>query len=59
MFWSDGTELTQFGSAKLWPSYLYFGTSRNTDVAHRTLNLCNHVAYFEAVSLQFCAITPG
>jgi len=59
MFWSDGTELTQFGSAKLWPSYLYFGNESKYRRCTPNANLCNHVAYFEAVSLQFCAITPG
>ena len=25
MFWSDSTQLTQFGTAKLWPLYVFFG----------------------------------
>ncbi|KIK79495.1 hypothetical protein PAXRUDRAFT_161191, partial [Paxillus rubicundulus Ve08.2h10] len=25
MFWSDSTQLMSFGSAKLWPLYVYFG----------------------------------
>ncbi|KIJ61918.1 hypothetical protein HYDPIDRAFT_68163, partial [Hydnomerulius pinastri MD-312] len=25
MFWLDSTQLTQFGTAKLWPLYVFFG----------------------------------
>ena len=50
MFWSDGTQLTQFGNTQLWPSYLYFGNESKYRRCKPTCHLCNHVAYFEAVS---------
>ncbi|KAF8834366.1 hypothetical protein BDN67DRAFT_992678 [Paxillus ammoniavirescens] len=43
MFWSDATQLSSFGSAKLWPLYLYF----------RNHNLCTHVAYFQTLPDDF------
>ena len=49
MFWSDATHLTSFGSAKLWPCYLSFGNESKYRRCKPTLNLTNHVAYFETV----------
>lgn len=53
MFWSDGTELTQFSNAKLWPSYLYFGNESKYRRCKPSSNLCNHVAYFEMVRRHY------
>lgn len=50
MFWSDATHLTSFGTAKLWPCYLYFGNESKYRRCKPSCNLCNHVAYFEAAS---------
>lgn len=50
MFSSDSTHLTSFGSAKLWPCYLYFGNESKYRRGKPTANLCNHVAYFQNVS---------
>jgi hypothetical protein len=50
MFWSDATLLTSFGNAKLWPCYLFFGNESKYLRCKPTSNLCNHVAYFQAVS---------
>jgi hypothetical protein len=49
MFWSDATHLTSFGNAKLRPLYLYFGNELKYRRCKPTLNLCNHVAYFQSV----------
>ena len=49
MFWSDATQLTSFGSAKLWPLYLYFGNQSKYIRCQPSSNLCSHVAYFEQV----------
>jgi Plavaka transposase len=49
MFWSDSTVLTNFGKAKLWPLYLYFGNESKYRRAKPSHKLCSHVAYFEAV----------
>lgn len=50
MFWSDATHLTSFGDAKLWPSYLHFGNESKYRRCKPSSHLCNHVAYFQAVS---------
>lgn len=51
MFWSDATHLTSFGKAKLWPLYLFFGNDSKYRRCKPSENLCEHVAYFEAVCL--------
>jgi hypothetical protein len=51
MFWSDATQLTSFGTAKLWPTYMYFGNESKYRHCKPSLNLSNHVAYFETVRL--------
>jgi hypothetical protein len=53
MFWSDATHLTSFGTAKLWPCYLYFGNESKYRRCKPTCNLCNHVAYFQSVRCHF------
>jgi hypothetical protein len=50
MFWSDATHLTSFGTSKLWPSYLFFGNESKYRRCKPSCHLCNHVAYFQAVS---------
>ena len=51
MFASDATHLTHFGTAKLWPSYLYFGNESKYRRCKPNCHLCNHVAYFQTVSI--------
>lgn len=50
MFWSDATHLTSFGSAKLWPLYLFFGNESKYRRCRPSCNLCCHAAYFQDVS---------
>lgn len=50
MFWSDATHLTSFGSAKLWPLYLFFGNESKYRRCKPSSNSCEHVAYFQTVS---------
>lgn len=52
MFWSDATQLTSFGNAKLWPTYMYFGNESKYRRCKPSCNLSNHVAYFETVCLS-------
>jgi hypothetical protein len=52
MFASDATHLTNFGTAKLWPSYLYFRNESKYRRCKPSFNLCNHVAYFQTVSIN-------
>ena len=49
MFWSDETQLTSFGQAKLWPLYMYLGNNSKYQRVKPTSNLCSHVAYFQQV----------
>lgn len=48
-FASDSTQLAHFGTAKLWPLYLYFLNESKYRRCKPTSNLCNHVAYFQSV----------
>ena len=51
MLWSDVTHLTTFGTAKLWPCYMYFGNESKYNRCKPSRHLCNHIAYFQSVSL--------
>ena len=51
MFGSDSTQLTLFGDASLWPCYMYFGNESKYRRCKPTNNLCNHIAYFQKVSI--------
>ena len=53
MFWSDSTQLTQFGNAKLWPLYLFFGNESKYRRCQPASNMCSHVAYFQVVNKCF------
>jgi len=50
MFASDATQLTSFGNAKLWPLYLFIGNESKYLRCKPSSHLCNHIAYFQAVS---------
>ena len=52
MFWSDATQLTSFGTAKLWPLYLGFGNESKYRRCRPALGLLNHLAYFQTVSFD-------
>ena len=49
MFWSDSTQLTSFGDAKLWPLYMYFGNKSKYTRGQPSSGLCMHVAYFQVI----------
>ena len=51
MFWSDATQLTSFGNAKLWPCYMFFGNKLKYRRCRPSCCLCNHVAYFNHVCI--------
>ena len=51
MFWSDATQLTSFGDAKLWPLYVFFGNQTKYRRGQPSTKLCSHVAYFQTVSM--------
>jgi len=50
MVWSDSTQLANFGSASLWPFYLYFGNQSKYACGKPTANVCHHLAYIPTVS---------
>ena len=49
MYSSDSTHLASFGSAYLWPLYVYFGNESKYRRCKPSCNLCHHVAYFQKV----------
>lgn len=49
MFASDGTQLTAFSDAKLWPLYLALGNESKYRRSKPTNNAFEHIAYFEKV----------
>ena len=49
MFWSDSTHLTSFGTAKLWPIYLFFGNLSKYIRSRPSSGACNHLAYIPSV----------
>jgi hypothetical protein len=51
MFASDATHMTTFGAASLWPLYMHFGNDSKYRRSKPSLHLCNHVAYFQKVSI--------
>jgi hypothetical protein len=49
MFWSDSTHLTNFGTAALWPIYLYFGNLSKYVRSQPSSGACHHLAYIPSV----------
>ena len=50
MFWSDSTHLANFGTAKVWPLYLYFANLSKYIRCKPTSGASHHVAYIPSVS---------
>lgn len=59
MFWSDATHLTNFGNAKLWPLYMFFGNDSKYRRGKPSSNCCEHVAYFETVRQRVSRYDQG
>ncbi|KAI0055068.1 hypothetical protein BV25DRAFT_1922121 [Artomyces pyxidatus] len=53
MFWSDSTHLTNFGTAALWPLYLFFGNQSKYTRANPRSGACHHVAYIPKLPDSF------
>ena len=49
MFWSDSTHLANFGTASLWPIYMYFGNQSKYIRSKTTSFSANHLAYIPKV----------
>jgi hypothetical protein len=50
MFWSDSTHLAQFGQAKLWPLYAFWGNQSKYKHCKPSANACHDIAYMPTVS---------
>jgi hypothetical protein len=59
MFWSDATHLTSFGSAQIWPLYMFFGNESKYRRCKPSLYTCEHIAYFEKVKSKRESSTPN
>jgi hypothetical protein len=51
MFWSDSTHLASFGTASVWPLYLYFANLSKYVRCRPTSDASHHVAYIPKVCL--------
>ncbi|KAJ7676829.1 hypothetical protein DFH06DRAFT_1428694 [Mycena polygramma] len=49
MFWSDGTHLANFGTAKLWPIYMLFGNLSKYIRGQPNADADHHVAYIPSL----------
>ena len=49
MIWSDSTHLASFGTASLWPIYLYFGNLSKYTRAKPSSFAAHHLAYIPKV----------
>lgn len=49
MFWSDSTHLANFGTAKVWPLYLYFGNLSKYFRGKPSSAASHHIAYIPSV----------
>lgn len=52
MLWSDSTHLANFGTAKVWPIYMYFANLSKYVRAKPTSGASHHVAYIPSVSVS-------
>lgn len=58
MLWSDATHLANFGTASLWPFYLFFGSQSKYTRAKPMAYACHHLAYIPTVSFHFAGVIP-
>lgn len=49
-FWSDATQLANFGTAKLWPVYMYFGNQPKWARSQPDMHACHDIAHIPSVS---------
>ena len=53
MFWSDTTHLANFGTAKLWPIYMFLGNLSKYIRSEPSSQACHHLAYIPSLSDSF------
>ncbi|KAF9464233.1 hypothetical protein BDZ94DRAFT_1216685 [Collybia nuda] len=49
MFWSDSTHLTNFGTASVWPIYMYYANLSKYIRAKPNSGACHHIAYIPSL----------
>jgi hypothetical protein len=59
MLWSDSTHLASFGTASLWPIYMFFGNQSKYTRGKPTSSACHHLAYIPSVSLWCSPLRQG
>jgi hypothetical protein len=59
MFFSDATHLANFGTAKAWPLYLYFGNLTKYVRSLPQSGACHLVGFLPSVSLIGCLVLTG
>jgi hypothetical protein len=52
LLWSDSTHLASFGTASLWPVYLYFGNLSKYARGRPSAHAAHHLAYIPSVSVD-------
>ncbi|KAG8958343.1 hypothetical protein FRC05_009001, partial [Tulasnella sp. 425] len=52
-FWSDATQLANFGSAKLWPVYMYFGNQPKWARSRSDMHSCHDIAHIPSLPESF------
>lgn len=55
MVWSDSTHMTSFGTASLWPIYIYFGNQSKYSRAKPSSFAAHHLAYIPKVRFHLCS----
>ena len=53
MYWSDSTHLANFGTAALWPLYIFFGNQSKWLRGKPRTASCHHAAYIPKASPIF------
>jgi hypothetical protein len=56
MFWSDSTNLADFGTAALWPIYMFFGNESKYTRGTMSINSSQHLAYIPKVRAMLFAL---
>jgi hypothetical protein len=55
LLWSDSTHLTSFGTASLWPIYLFLGNISKYTRAKPSAHAAHHIAYVPSVRVDSCS----
>ena len=56
MFWSNSTQLAQFGHTSVWPLYLFFGNLSKYARANPQSGCCHPIAFMPSIRQMHCLI---